>query len=542
MTKTKPLHGEVVLVRTLLHGVLLREVAEINVDDSAGQSTCRIIIPYSPKLDLEQLKRMHLFISYATLRVMELFGEDPGDAPSMWPRIFEGEVVGATYSKTLQSRQIVIRGRSFDERFDQAKLIHYNPGREVTASEAAGAREFALFMGQTRIEIDADGALSKETQLWSTLKSRHETMEAENARDIAMTSAILDLLRTLGEYHPYFRHLDERYKLSSRFAAFSDTDVLNILELDAFRQVADGQVKGMDGSTSILQVLGIISGLIRYNWLQISQPVRRTGKELDELPVDVQRAVDNLSLAYEAAEIIDHDIARGVQVSLTPFGDIDLSRASTRKVSRREWINEVLRMLSVEGSDVNAAAQLVTNAFGVPSEVATSKPGGSGGSDAAAQAALGGAVNAKKASGKDKTQTTEALKTLVRAEQEFLQRRDELGEFALIPNMEFSHPPRCNVILPQQMDSWSINFDFGREITRLMARATLIGGGKKVDEWYVAPFSQSFYALKGTNVAKLDAQLLEYAGKGPQRDLRSIEDLTKDSSEDRMLSVYKKEE
>lgn len=89
-----------------------------------------------------------------------------------------------------------------------------------------------------------------------------------------------------------------------------------------------------------------------------------------------------------------------------------------------------------------------------------------------------------------------------------------LREFCVLPSLEFSSPPKCNVVFPTQVNTLSYDMDYMREITRLMGVVS-IGPNKDVNEVYIAPMRQNYYKLQGNRLAVMDGSLEAENDKQP---------------------------
>jgi hypothetical protein len=79
---------------------------------------------------------------------------------------------------------------------------------------------------------------------------------------------------------------------------------------------------------------------------------------------------------------------------------------------------------------------------------------------------------------------------------EFVGKTRTLNEFASTPNLDFSQPPRCNVITPFNMTNFGIQVDFFAAPTRIYGIAMIldnasgaISGGSAIPKWFVAPLT-----------------------------------------------------
>lgn len=535
----KPLVPQYVLVRVFLRGVLIKSVATIRVTNAPGHSTCSVSIPWSPVLRLEDLGCSHLAIFYATPRVLELFGKEPEFGASRWPILFEGELTDFSEHHSLGAHQVNLNARSLERRFEQTKLVYVDPSRHTSAAEAAGVNAVTMFMGLTKFDIDVSGALSKTTRMWEALKLRQQAMVAAGATNVAFTSSLMDVLRDTAAAHPYFNLINERYNLTRRFSAFVDPDVINILELDALRMVADKRISALSGDVNMLQVMYILTELMRYNWIHISQPTYREGVAYEPLDATTQVVLQSFEQIFETATVLEGDIrvaqAGGLGAlldpwSTTPLGTFNLLTISKTRLSRRQFVDRVINNLHAagEGADLEGVIAKTLAQDGYPADAVTTKP--SGGSDNAVSAArrVANQVRAEQQQQSSAKQDVE-LKRLLEVEQSYYGYRDVLREFSVVPQMAFSHPPRCNVILPALHDSFGMQRNTAREITRLLARVKF-GGANAGEEWYIAPFSQAFFKLSGKNVSVLTPAIVSYAQQERVRDVRTIAQILNDES------------
>lgn len=513
---SRQLHAEIVELRVRLDGILFRQWSTVQLDEEPSSATCRITIPWTPRLKVERLRGMHVFIAWATGRVRKLFGEDPGEAKCAWPMWFDGVLQSTSESHHLGSHnvQLVFEGKG--KFYSQCKLFNIDPSRMGGAADAAGAQDLAMYLGNRRYELDMGGVLSKESQLLQGMLRKIEAMTDAGARDIAMSSALLDILRSAGQQSAVFDRFDRMYKLSQRFAAFEDPDVHKLLDLEQMARTIDGRSRALGKNSSVMDVLQMAADLNQYNFVQVTRPRARffgqdaPGVEVSEEREALIKEYDDIARAVSA--VASGMAAQADDVS-TRVGSFNLTslRAAYTAVPERSFLAGFVSWRAANTSETLQVAlvrYMATKKI-YPKTASRPKPGGS--DDPYDMASDGQRTTATARIKPTAAQASnELISNLTRLEQEHLQLRDQLAQFAVVPQLQFSSPPRCNVITPAGMQGWGMTRQDGRAPTRLIGRVPLIDGNSGVVEFYIEPSSQALFRIDGGSAKTFDAGMVAY--------------------------------
>lgn len=514
----KPVYADFIETRVFIEGVLFPYAKSITVMDGQNSVSCRIEVPPSVKLKAEEWTGATCHIFYANKRVFEKFGNADNTSPSDWPILFQGELVGTTSQKTVASENVSLEFTGHAKHFDQTILYFYDPNRE----NPANVTNQSMFLGNKEIEVDFDGVISRSTGILATLQDRIEALEDKDTdRNIAFTSIVMDILRQARDRHIAFHIFDDKFKLSTRFAAYTDPDIKEVLNLEMMRNLIDQQSQALDSNTPLTRILEIATEHMKYNWLHISQPQRRTSAyasmrggipTFDSSGVNVQAAVNSAIQQYRTRP--SNITIMGESVSFPPGFDFRF-----RSISKEEFVRRTSQLIENNSLTAAEAIQELINL-----NIFVKEPSRSPENKVTDDVDLSlQAVQQEQ----EKDSDQEKIIELMEEDQRELINRDELNEFTVVPNMQFSQPPKCNVILPMNLTSYGITRSNMAEPTRLYGRAQFApGGGDTLVEWYLAPSSQCYYYLNSDNVSKFNTAYQDFF-----EDM-DLTDLTEDSGEE----------
>jgi len=489
MTDETPTFATTVQVRVLWEGVLFPYAESLTIQDSPQQASCQMRVPESHHLRVDELVGTMLQVFYKNERVEA--GDPDVSGASDWPILFQGELAGQSESRNLQHRQKTLRFVGHTRHFKQTKLFFMDPNKRSNGPDTALAKEQAIFMGASKINLDAQGAgIAKKSRIWSQFEQAIGKFEDDEGRNIGFQAVVLHLLRQAKKQYPYLAYIDRKLQLTKRFAAYIDPDVKNLIDLKGLSQMAEGRVESMDGEVSLMQILNIANQILRYNWTQLTQPqLRERGKD----NATEEATEEELEGIRQAVRDLQKAVGRNItgKTVVTSVGDITMpgSREGHKRFPADLFVRELETQIE-QGSEPREALQsFVTQRQWLP-EPRTPDPAGPD---------------------KKKGDKTDIAKLLER-EQENLQARDELNEFAVVPNMEFAHPPKCNVIMPQNVQGFGMQRNYLQEPTRLLGKMSFMKGnnGQNPQHWYVAPFAQSFHKIEDGNVRGLEDAFKEF--------------------------------
>lgn len=526
---------DIIFVRVFIEGVYFPYPEHISVSEGEGMVTATLSVPNSNKLRAEEwvAKKVHIF--WANKRVIELFGSDPGvKRLSNWPILFGGEIAGASENATVSNKSVSFRLTSSARHLQQTQLYFYDPDRD----KELDAYQRAAFLGNREIKFETSGVLSKTTRVTEALKIGLELAGEDQDRFVAYHATIRTLLDEAANSNASYRRFAEQLALDRRFGAHGDPDVKSILTLEQWASLIDKRVAALDNSTPLQSLLEICSGAMRYNWVNVAQPIiSRSQEPTNKSGIDdTEEAVFGLTYKKIRQEL---DVLRA---RLRSASGVLLSDGATRTYSLRtsigsfqvgtayfvaesggelQYLNESqfieqVRARLTDGDNRFAAVKNVLDAGywpGLPYVPA----GATGERDV---------TKAREAEAADESGTLSAGEAELRADllQQKLVARQEtlLHEWLVTPNMTMSQPPRCNVITPSLLESYSMQINFFSMPTRLYATAYFTKEGK---EWYLAPSTAVFYRVNTDNRVDIIGDAFDRLAPQDQTTF-SIEDLS----------------
>lgn len=507
-----PFDDNFLLVRIYLGGVYFNKVKSIAINQSAGGATMEMDLPPSPVLRPEELVGMPVHVFYANRRVIDLFGEDFGDAipdDDGWPILFQGELASFSQSTSVEGESLSFSFVGHSGHFDQTLMFFYDADKQ---SNPMGVPYQAYFIGNTGIQLDSATAVGRTTAIFTAMGDMIDAIgDSEDGKNIAFTASILAILREAEQRHALFGYFNNKFRLDQRFCSYPDPDIGRLMNLKRLQYMAEQRASALPSDTSLTQMLQIITSMIQYNWLHISQPVYKKGIPL----------LDRPSLGADGTEEFYELIRQGSDsyVKTGKFLDETITPPNgSRKVAQRFFETELYKAFievrkgdnsfGFEGIGVGELDPLRSETFGATDNrrlmiLAAEKvvleqkiyPSYDG---TWSENKIDKSDTRQELPAIDETNTGNNVYAATALEQQYLERRDELHEYTITPMMMFASPPKCNVIFPKDTAHYGISRNMRQEITRLMGRAEIMpsAGGEAI-EWYIAPRIQSFHKLEG---------------------------------------------
>ena len=520
----QPVYPDLVKCRIYLEGVLFPYAKSVVVSQTEGRVSCQISVPPSIKLKADQWAGMTCHVFYANKRVLESM---PDYIPNEWfqkkvssvkgwPILFQGELAGESHQATVQSENVVLNFVGHSRHFEQTIQYYTDPSKFTFDTQKQ-----AFVFGNARVNIDFDGVQSRTTQLLTTLSKRSAQFSGigSKGQNIAFTSVVLEILRSIRDQHAIFGHFDNKFRLSQRFGAYADPDVGRVLNLNKISILIDKRAKAMPPHTTVMDVLNMTTGLMRYNWNHIAQPqLRRAAMKAlssaDEAEQgntgDITKTIDEYTAKLIAA--FNQDVDTRV-ISIGNSGEVVFPRnfyADSELISPRVFSNMVFREYEKTG-DYGASIQAVVNKKLFPEGLLK---GG-----ATLKEVVDEAVEDFRKVEQEENKSQETIE-LLEYEQAQLENRDELIEFVVTPNLRFAQPPKCNVILPYSFTTVGIQRNHFQEPTRLYGRVPFFpstSNGQPAIEWYIAPASQAYHHLQGSELSAYHEQYFRFLERNMQR-------------------------
>jgi len=507
----KPVYADFVEVRVFIEGVLFPYAKSISVSSTRSSVSCSIEVPPSIKLRPEEWAGATCHIFYANKRVYDKFGPSSPNSISDWPILFQGELVGSSHQNTVSSENVVLEFTGHSKHFDQTLLFYYSPDRE----NPLNVINQAMFLGNTQIDLDFSGVISRTSTILATLQNRLDKIDSiDTNRNIAFTSIILDILRQARDRHITFKIFDDKLKLTSRFASYVDPDIKNMITLEILRNIIDQKFQALDSNTSLMRIMEIATNYLKYDWVHIPQPhLRKRAYELVEtqpdaqtsrLPSTVDAAVSKLVSNFKQG-LRSIDIEGGI-VSIPP--NVTRTHNLLSKEEFTRWVYMVIDSggVSDDGAVSDAVQKVIDSGMFVSIHQARGKQDSAPKKPNEIDSVIQD-IN----SGDPGDDNPINVIDLLKKDQDELTTRDELNEFVVVPNMQFSQPPRCNVIMPYNLTSYGMVRSHTTEPTRLYGRFHFSPDkGEDLVEWYLAPSSQCFYYTDDDNISKFSAAYQDY--------------------------------
>lgn len=508
---TSPVKGEQVLLRILWEGVLFPYMETLNISHSKDMVSCSMTIPSDTNLRMEELVGTKLHVSYATSRVLEKFGRDPGNrGVSNWPILFQGELSGDSFQAGTGYRSQSLRFVGHSRHWDQTQLYFFDPARDSNLDTI----QQAAFVGNKQLQFETDGLLSKTGRLEQILREAVEAGDDGSGRFVAYLTTLRMITNEAAQSNGMFRKYNTQLKLDSRFGAYADPDATGVLTLQQLATLMGRQIGALPNFASLQQLLEIPSRALRYTWLHMGQPtLSRTklpavsesfGFTEESLVRQTWRVLS--SFLDETRSRIKGDSTALARVSFavtTVLGPYAFSQEYLQADARGQlaYLTEDMFVVAVQGQtrfggSVADAVQSVINQGNFPGSPPAAQIVGKAGKEVSpgeqgAQSLQQLGARAK-VDGQDKG--TEPLTTeqqaLIAQQAAIISSQDVLFEFVVVPRMTFSQPPRCNVLLPDNVEGWGMQRNYLSEITRLYAKVKFL---PNAEEWYVAPMSGVFY-------------------------------------------------
>lgn len=530
---SREVYADRVEVRPFIEGVFFPYAKSINVTDSPQRVRCQMEVPSSIHLREDEMVGATFHLFYANKRVLDQRGESRRTMPSDWPILFQGELSGINKQESVQSRRTTLEFISHTRHFEQTRLFHVHPERGGSPSSLAAAQESKVFMGNTEINLEYS-KLTKVTRIWMNLFEVIEKLgNTDPGRNIAYGEAILRIMRTAISQHPVFATFNNRFKLGQRFGVYADPDLKTLIGLKKLQKLFNKRAKQMPTFAPLMQLINVVNNICKYDFNHISQPKLRQAddraeREAANRQADLVQNINNYRrIAQSIGRVIQQKENQGQNINsfkIPILGDtpIDFS-AQISSGDPNQSNRQIYKNLRDEKTD---PVPVNPNAFAekVADNLASGDPDQSLSSQTQVRRAVENALNkfwpkvgrpneeVGGAPDVDLPASKSDSKDSIKIHQKFLKNRDELTEFTATPNMEFSMPPRCNAILPQNLRAFGIQRNYLQEPTRLMGKLPF-SGGKDIIRWYVAPASQTFYEIEDGNVKKFGPSFEQYENR-----------------------------
>lgn len=252
---------DIIRVRVLIEGVLVNSVSSVSVQSYASEvASASFTIPAVPGIEAESLKRAKVHIFWSNIKIR---GEK-GDRN--WPILFEGEIVGDSFTKTATSRDISFHCQGLSTYWEQVMLYYYDTGASTSTSQALFGASMAAAVGNEVINIVAN---APGVNLVSTITER--VLEAAKGQEPYYLIVKKIFGECLGANH-FYRLQNLALKLDRRFLAPADENLDLLVSRDYIGQIVEKDILLVNGETSMMSLMKSLMGKWRYSLIHNPQP------------------------------------------------------------------------------------------------------------------------------------------------------------------------------------------------------------------------------------------------------------------------------
>ncbi len=430
-----------------------------------GAAIGTIVMPALPGIRQEDWARARVHVFWSDLEIRSQTVD--------WPILFDGEIVGSSFSKTPGSRNIVFRLMGPEVYWDQCKLYFYSFDRSPNEQggsnvDVVNVNKKAFFFGNQRVTLEGGApGLNLENAFLSQMAK---------FPDKPMTSMIRRVIKdTVGTTNHFFVESNKVLGLDKRFAMPRDDNVsLLYANQQLFFSQIEGNVGAREGAVPVGDVLRDALALLRYGWTSNPQPRFTSGGDQYRLRVEQERA--------RLAETVS---LRVVERLGTTTAELGLTGSTTDDVLQTMAQEQTQRLESV-GNDPLRAHALEDVDFDLLEDPATTSA-----DIAERNRQRVGETLAFLRTIRDELRRLSQPATEVDQNPLFPadedQPEDKLAQFLLLPETDFALPPVCNVIFPNESASYGISRDHLAEPTRSMLSVPIVTNG--IQKVYFAPDS-----------------------------------------------------
>jgi hypothetical protein len=453
-------------VRVFIEGVLVPHISSVFVQTTASESSVgSISMPPAPGFELEELKRARVHIFWSDIEIRNQVAEDE------WPLLFEGEIVGDSFSKHPGSRTMSFRLAGYHTYWEQVLLYFYEiqsgPQAVDNTLDIAGivADSTSLFIGNQKLNIDSNVA---GTDAVNRIASK-----IEEHGDEPYYSVVKLIFGESLEVNNFFRISNRALRLDSRFLTLRDPAVNRLITSQLVKTYVQNDINAMSGHVSMMEVLKRVLQLFRYQIICNAQPmfVNRFDNNLDAKRQTEEQVAADLAAVDERVQryLIASGLTDGEAAGFVVGFDDDDDRL-------RELAGYVKRLVD-EGvggqTRLSDSDQLLLDV--------TQGRWWAGEKDVGGQPL---SFDAEKLASlliaeRDEKRRISATTSLVLAELENNiddAVEDLLSQYLIVPDTRFTLPPACNVIFPQDQTSMGLDRNLIGEKTRALSSNFKIGG------------------------------------------------------------------
>jgi hypothetical protein len=419
-------------LRVFIEGILVSKVSAVSVSGSNSKNSgASLTVPPVPGVEYEGFKRARVHVFYSDLDIRESHDDDD------WPLLFEGEIVGDSFSKTSGSRNLSFQCAGYSTYWEQMKLYYYDLSRGGFPAPIAATRINAFFGNSGAVGIDAPVA-------GANLSSRLEQVFAANSTKSHQSVAVNVLNEAMKEPNGnvFFNKANANLLLDARWMSPKDENIDLLLSRENLLSVMNNDILSVSGQTSLMSIIENTLAVFRYQIICNPQP---------------RLVEDGTPTAPQLVAKFTNEIQDQIKQVLSAGGlgvEDQVSITITSETSNGEIEADVKQAFA--DSDVDIEDQ------NLDSLIKT------------LQSLRDELVRLDAVSGGVKAATVD----------EGLETKPLLAQYLCLPDTRFAAIPRCNVIFPRDTTSFGMQRDLMAEPTRFI---TTIAMDEGVYDMYFGP-------------------------------------------------------
>ena len=415
---------ERIRTRVFVEGVLVPKVSSITVMTFASEEArASFTMPSIPGFETEELKRANVHIYWSDIEIRR------ERADSDWPILFEGEISGDSFDKTVSSRNQVYNCVGYHAYWEQVLLYFYDLSQGAYNKPGWTTDRISLALGNESFNFDASVA-------GVNLRQRL-VREVQKNKDEPYHSFVKRIFADCLDTNHFFRKRDGELKLSHRFASAKDPNLDVIINRSLLSEIIGNDIQSVSGETSMMALLKSVLNVFRYQIVHNAQPVliddRTQKKRTNE-----DRGAD---IAAVQKTVFDHLHGLGLSDQVLEQHVIDsIDGTASQGVYETQAMN-VLKTLGLKEDTVKyqALVDILKTANLLILDINDPRVGNQG-------------------EGLEKGD------------------KDLLTQFLLIPDTRFALPPTCNVIFPGDQTAFGMARQLLHEPTRAIGLPTQVAG------------------------------------------------------------------
>lgn len=421
------MRADQIKARVLIEGVLVPKVSQITVTSTATEiSQATLTMPAIPGLETEELKRAHVAIFWSDVDIRSQVADD------QWPLLFEGEIVGDSYNKTVYSRDQVFHCQGLSLYWEQIMLYAYDLSQGFVGT-TPWTSAISLAVGNDRFQFEAPIAGANLQQRFIAKFQEAVARDKDSAYYLLVKNAFSEAL----DVNYFFRQRDQALKLRNRFVSAKDPGLQKLIGTDLLNSVLSNDVLTRGGETTIMTLLKDVLSVFRYQIVCNPQPVFvDSGYQKKKTAADKEKRDQEIRYRFQSYLVgkgVDDPTAKILGAEITTTGgqaQIDyVTQAAMDNITLTSTPSPLL------ADEIRGLAEFAVKDL---NDSAGNRKWDARGLDIAGD--------------------------------------DLLTQFLLLPDTRFALPPTCNIIFPGDQSGFSLDRQLAQEPTRAIGKPVFAHG------------------------------------------------------------------